>query len=257
MLTDFYTKSKCIKHCGAKIFPTTEDARRKQIFVPRAKRIVEICRKHNIPMEVLLDIGAGFGTFCQEIKNLSIFNRIIALETSHDLADACRRKGLETIEKPVEKVNLEEIKKLSIITCFELIEHLYWPRDFLIACSKALPRKGILIITMPNIKGFDLLTLGKFSDNIMGPQHLNYFHPKSISNLLGLCGFKVVEVQTPGKLDAELVRKKILSGKFKVSNCPFLKEILIERWEEIGSVFQEFLANNMLSSHLWIVAQKI
>jgi hypothetical protein len=66
----------------------------------------------------------------------------------------------------------------------------------------------------------------------------------------------VLEVQTPGKLDAELVRKKALSGEFDLSNQPFLNRVLIESWEECGDAFQSFLVDNKMSSHMWLVARK-
>ena len=254
MLAEFYSTSKSIKHWNDKIFSSSEDSRRNQIFVPRAERVVELCRKHNVETKILLDVGAGFGTFCEEIKKLSVFDKVIAVEPSHDLAETCRRKGLDVIEKPIEKVELDET---SVITNFELIEHLFWPKDFLLACRRILPIGGLLILTTPNIKGFDLLILGKLSNNIGGPNHLNYFHPKSLNHLLQRCDFEVIEVITPGKLDAELVRKKILSGELDVSNHPFFKYVLIEKWETIGEAFQRFLAENELSSHLWILARKI
>lgn len=254
MLTEFYATSKSIKYWNDKIFPVSEDSRRSQIFCPRAERVVELCRKHNAATKVLLDVGAGFGTFCEEIKELAIFNKVIAVEPSHDLAETCRRKGLDVIEKPIEEVDLD---KVSVITNFELVEHLYWPKDFLLACGKALPGGGLLILTTPNIKGFDLLVLGKLSNNIGGPNHLNYFHPRSLSHLLRRCGFEVIEVMTPGKLDAELVRKRILSNELDVSSHPFLKYVLIDQWEATGEAFQRFLADNGLSSHLWMVASKI
>jgi len=252
MLTEFYESSKCLKH-WKKIFSSTEDARKNEIFIPRVDRVIELCRKHNILTGVLLDIGAGFGTFCEEIKKKNIFSKVIAVEPSKDLAESCRRRGLEVIEKPIEDIDLD---KVNVITSFELIEHLFWPKDFLSACAKALSKDGLLILTTPNIKGFDLLALGKLSNNIAGPNHLNYFHPQSLSKLLQNCGFNVIEVLTPGKLDAELVRKKILSMEFDVSNQPFLKHILIDQWNEAGGAFQRFLADNVLSSHLWIVAKK-
>lgn len=71
------------------------------------------------------------------------------------------------------------------------------------------------------------------------------------------CGFEVVEILTPGKLDAELVRKKILrddSGIFL--NRPFIRHILVDKWKSLGNSFQRFLADNNLSSHLWVVAKK-
>ena len=254
MLAEFYTTSKSIKHWNDYIFPASENSRRSQIFIPRARRVVELCRKYKIATKVLLDVGAGFGTFCEEVQKLNIFDKVIAVEPSHDLAETCRQKGLDVIEKPIEKVDLP---KVSVITNFELIEHLYSPVDFLIACERALLRGGLLILTTPNIKGFDLLILGKLSNNIGGPNHLNYFHSKSISYMLQRCGFEIVESITPGKLDGELVRKKILSKELDISNRPFLKHILIDMWKTSGEAFQKFLIDNKLSSHLWMVARKI
>lgn len=144
-----------------------------------------------------------------------------------------------------------------MITNFELIEHLFCPKDFVKSCYDALSSEGLLILTTPNIKGFDLVTLGKISTNIAGPNHINYFHPASLTLLLENSGFKVVEVLTPGKLDAELVRKKIISKELDITNNPFLQLILIDRWDEIGKNFQNFLSSNNLSSHMWIVAKKV
>ena len=252
LLVKFYESSGCIKH-WKQIFSITENVRRTEIFIPRVERVIELCKRHNAPTEVLLDVGAGFGTFCEEIKKSSVFKKVIAIEPSKDLAEACRQKNVDVIEKPVENIDLNNV---SVITCFELIEHLFWPKDFVNTCGQKLSKGGLFIITTPNIKGFDLLTLGKLADGITGPNHLNYFHPKSLSRLLINCGFEIIQVLTPGKLDAELVRKKILTGELGVSNQPFLKYLLIEQWETVGKAFQNFLADNTLSSHLWIVAKK-
>lgn len=257
ILSDFYTKSESIKYWNEKIFPASEDVRRHQIFIPRVERVIELCKKYNIPAKTLLDVGAGFGTFCQEFEKSDFFGKVLALEPSPGLAKTCRNKGLNTIEKSVEDLKPDEIGEVNVITAFELIEHLFCPENFLSSCAKLLCKRGILIITTPNIKGFDLLVLEKLSDNIRGPNHLNYFHPESLKTLLRRSGFETVNVQTPGKLDAAIVRKKILNGELKVFNQPFLKEVLIEQWEKLGSVFQQFLSDNTLSSHLWIVARKM
>ena len=66
-----------------------------------------------------------------------------------------------------------------------------------------------------------------------------------------------IETQTPGRLDAELVRKKILTGEFDIQAHEFLAILLVERWEELGTVFQDFLQDHQLSSHQWLVARKV
>ena len=254
LLGEFYTSSKGINYWNDTIFPASEEARRAHIFAPRAERVVELARRHGAALGTLVDVGAGFGTFCEEVKRTGAFERVVAVEPSRRLAATCRRKGVETVEQTIEEAHLEGV---SVITNFELVEHLFSPREFLAGCARALPVGGLLILTTPNIRGFDLAVLGKLSDNVMGPDHVNYFHPASLSLLLGRVGFEVLEVATPGKLDAELVRKKILAGKLDVSNQPFLRQILIDEWDRAGAAFQRFLAEQQLSSHLWIVARRL
>jgi len=87
MLKEFYTSSKSIKYWGSKIFPATEGSRRERIFSPRAKNVAELTREYDSETKTLLDVGAGFGTFCEEIKKLDIFEDVIAVEPSHELAE--------------------------------------------------------------------------------------------------------------------------------------------------------------------------
>ncbi|MFC1510875.1 class I SAM-dependent methyltransferase [Candidatus Margulisiibacteriota bacterium] len=253
MLSEFYKHSKNAKFWNDKIYPLTEAKRRDQIYAPKARRVIELCKAHKASADSFLDVGAGSGVLCEEITRLGFFKKVTALEPFAHLANTCRQKNLNVIEKSIEEAELSDF---SVITNFEVIEHLYWPKDLILNCRKALADEGLFILTTPNINGFDLAMLGKLSDNIGGPHHLNYFNAESLAHLLGECGFKVVEVLTPGELDAEIVRNKILSGELDISGDPFLRQVLISRWEQIGGAFQEFLAKSQLSSHLWLVAKK-
>lgn len=69
-------------------------------------------------------------------------------------------------------------------------------------------------------------------------------------------GFSVLEVLTPGELDVDIVRNKIKAGEFDVSSNPFLQEVLVERGDILKGAFQKFLADNQLSSHMSVVAQR-
>lgn len=254
VLEMYYATSGNYVYWNKYIFPASEGARREKIFRPRAKRLAEICRRYQVQTNVLLEVGAGFGTFCEEIWRIELFNRVIAVEPTPDLAETCRRKKLEVIEKPIEQVRLEEAA-INVIASFETIEHLFSPRDFLSCCATLLAPGGLIFVTCPNIKGFDLVVLGAVSDTV-DVEHLNFFYPSSLSYLLTGCGFEVLEVLTPGQLDAELVRNKVLKGEFNISTQPFLHQVLLEDWERVGNAFQQFLADSLLSSHMWIVARK-
>jgi len=254
ILSQFYETSKRYEFWNKFIFPNSEEARREKIFKPRAEKIINICKKYNTNTNTIIDVGAGYGTFCEEIKKLEFFKKVIAIEPTPSLAKTCQERGLEVINRGIEEIKINQ--EVDVITSFEVIEHLFSPKEFLLSCKEILSKNGLIVITCPNIKGFDISTLKEKSD-IIDTEHLNYFNLNSLSKLFSSCGFEVIEKLTPGKLDAELVRKKILKGELDISNNEFLKQVLIERWDELGNKFQKFIEDNSLSTHMWIIGRKI
>lgn len=251
----FYRGSPNYAYWNEVIFPASEAARLERIFVPRVDRLLELCRKYEVSTNAILEVGAGFGTFCAEVKRRNVFARVVAVEPTPDLAETCRGRGLEVLEQPVEKIQLNADKLLDVVASFEVIEHLFAPVDFVGHMARLLKPGGILMLACPNGQGFDIEALGTAS-NTVDHEHLNYFNPESLAGLLAHCGLEMLESFTPGKLDAELVRNKILAGEFDVSDQPFLKKVLIDDWEHLGLPFQEFLVQQGLSSNMWIVARK-
>jgi SAM-dependent methyltransferase len=253
LLEKYYKNAKSYDYWNQYVFPESEHVRRMKIFKPRAERTIDICHQFGVAMDMFMEVGAAYGIFSEEIKKTAAFKRIITVEPTPAGAQACRDKGFEVIEQSLEEIELKD--KMSVIASFEVIEHVFSPLDFIKHCSQLLAPGGLLILTCPNIKGFDIEILQTKSSAI-DPEHLNYMHPKSIAQLMKRCGVDVIEILTPGKLDAELVRNEALNGQIDLSKQPFLQRILIDDWEDCGESFQEYLVQNRLSSHMWVVGQK-
>ena len=113
ILAWFYQESPNYAYWNDVIFPSSESVRREKIFAPRVDRLLELCEKYEIKTHSLLEVGAGFGTFCSELKSRDVFKKVVAVEPTPDLAETCRTKGIDVIEKPVEDVvlNKDEIPK--------------------------------------------------------------------------------------------------------------------------------------------------
>jgi SAM-dependent methyltransferase len=171
------------------------------------------------------------------------------------LAATCRQRGIEVLEKPVERIDIEEAGRFDVVASFEVIEHLFSPIEFVGHMHKLLRPGGLMMLTCPNGLGFDVETLGPLSSTV-DHEHLNYFNPGSLSGLLERAGMEVLESFTPGRLDAELVRNQVLSGDYSLAGQPFLRKVLVDEWEQHGAAFQEFLVARGLSSNLWVVARK-
>ncbi|MBF0282570.1 MAG: class I SAM-dependent methyltransferase [Zetaproteobacteria bacterium] len=255
ILSWFYADSPNYAYWNDVIFPASEEARRQKIFIPRVDRILKLCEKYEIHTDTLLEVGGGFGTFCDEVNQRQIFSRVVVIEPTPKLAQTCRDRDLEVIESVVEDAFFGKNQLFDVVVSFEVIEHLFSPSDFVQQMVRLLKPGGMLILSCPNGQGFDIQTLGALSNSV-DHEHLNYFNPKSLAHLLASCGLEVLETLTPGVLDAELVRKQTLSGAFDLSSQPFLQKVLVDEWEALGESFQDYLITQGLSSNMWIVAKK-
>jgi len=254
LLCEFYANSENYAYWNEHVFPATEGARRERIFRPRAERVARLIERLGVRCDAFVEVGAGFGTFCAEIERLGVAGRIVAVEPTAGCALTCRGRGFETIEDVVERVELEG--EADVVAAFEVIEHLFDPGAFVARCASFLRPGGVLVVSCPNVRGFDVGTLG-LASGTFDHEHLNYFHPASLAGLIEGRGLEVVEVSTPGQMDADLVKGKVDAGEIDVSGDALMEEVFVRRWEELAGAFQRFLSENRLSGHLWVAARKV
>jgi 2-polyprenyl-3-methyl-5-hydroxy-6-metoxy-1,4-benzoquinol methylase len=254
VMADYYANSENYTYWAEHIFPASEAARRDKIQKPWFERIVAYCQAHNVPMGTLVEVGPGFGTFCQVANESGHFKRVLAIEPTPELAAACRARGVDVIERRIEDA-ADGLANADVLVAFEVIEHLFAPERFIRDANLLLRPGGLLILSCPNGAGFDIATLGPDALAV-DSEHVNLFNPRSLSMLVRDAGFEILDVTTPGRLDAEFVRDAALAGKIDLSNQPFLRSVLLDSWERLGWPFQQFLAANGMSSHMWLAARK-
>ena len=255
IMSDYYSNSENYKYWAEYIFPASESARREKLHRPMLEWVIDQCLANGVNGGTLLEIGPGFGTFSELALNAGFFERVIAIERTPEMAKACRARGVTIVEKPVEDVTRDEIGGVDVVVSFEVIEHLFDPQDFLVGAGKLLNPGGLFILSCPNGEGFDVEILGANSSAV-DSEHVNLFTPASLSLLLERNGFIPLNVMTPGRLDAELVRDAVQEGVCDLTDQPFLQRVLIDEWERLGGPFQSFLAANKLSSHMRLIARK-
>ena len=255
IMSDYYRNSENYRYWAEHIFPASEATRRDKINRPWLDCIVDYTDRFKVARDVLLEVGPGFGTFSALATQSGQFKTVIAVEPTPEMAQACRERHVHVIEKRIEDIQDEIDELADVAVAFEVIEHLFEPRQFVEQCARLLKPGGMLVLSCPNGQGFDISVLGPVSLAI-DPEHVNLYNPKSLSLLLESCEFEVLEVSTPGRLDVEFVHTAIKEGKFDVSDRPFLRRVLYDEWDRLGWPFQQFLAENGLSSHMWLAARK-
>lgn len=253
----YYTDSPSVRFWATHFYKETEKARRELIIRPKARMVQSLLKKYlssSIQQPVVIDIGAGYGVFCEELASLPDTSfSIMGIEPAVSLQDVCRDKKIEVIPKFLEDVSKDDLKggNCAAATSFELLEHLYNPGQFIRHCHTLLADQGILILTTLSWDGFDLQVLREKSRSISPPHHINFFTPHSLQLLLESNGFTILEVTTPGKLDVDIVTKQLPDV-----TCNFIRILISSGDPHTREKFQEFLQSSLLSSHMMIVARK-
>ncbi len=256
----FYRDSDSSRYWAEVFFPRTAEARREQIFEPRAEMIAGIVDRFGAPRpRTLVDVGAGIGLFLDAAASTGRFDRVIGIEPGRDLARVCRQRGHTVVEKPVESVSPGETEA-SVVTSFEVFEHLHDPGAFVNSMANLLVPGGILIFTTLSVTGFDLQVLWDRSKSISPPHHINFVSVPGFARLIERCGLQLLDVTTPGRLDVDIVRNMALEGA--APELPRFVRTLFKLAEtgpyaQLLPRFQKFLAEASLSSHVCVIARKV
>ncbi|HOG24022.1 MAG TPA: class I SAM-dependent methyltransferase [Candidatus Omnitrophota bacterium] len=250
-LMRFYTDSPSTHFWVNDFFKPVAEIRREKIFKPRVDFITKWFGDQ--PLDAIGDIGAGFGLFLEELKKVWPAKRLVAIEPSTEMAAICSGKGLEVIPKAIEDVT-EGKRSFDLLTAFELFEHLHEPGCFLRTARELLKPGGYLLLTTLSGHGFDIQTLWERSKSVQPPHHLNFFNPKFMELLLKRCGYEVIEISTPGKLDWDIVEGMILQEGARPGR---FWELFARSGEPQAKVaLQEWITQNNLSSHLRTIARR-
>jgi 2-polyprenyl-3-methyl-5-hydroxy-6-metoxy-1,4-benzoquinol methylase len=255
ILDYFYKNSYNYKFWNKFIFPASEKIRKKKIFKPRVDICIKFLKKYNFKKPSILEIGAGFGTFCSLLNQSKFFSKILAIEPSIDGYLNCKKKKINVVNDVIENIQFKKRDKFNIIASFEVIEHLFSPKNFLLNIKSNLTNNGLVIFTCPNGDGFDVRFLGRRSHTI-DHEHLNYFNTNSIRILLKKCGYKPLEILTPGKLDVDIVNNYIKENEVVIKDY-FYKKIFDKQNKLLRENFQDFISKNNFSSSMLVIARKL
>lgn len=247
----FFAESEGYRYWVKNMPATLAESRRKKLLEPRLKTVTGIAREFAVARGCVLEVGAGDGTFARMVKDAGDFEEIWLLEPAPVITE---QAGCHIIPATIEDAELPAGRG-DLVLAFEVLEHLLQPVQLMVKASHFLKDVGLLYLTTPNVRGFEIEKLGVHSTSV-GWDHFNYFHPDSLRFLLESNGFDVLRIETPGKLDLQMVRRAFESGKVDFADDPLLRFVLTEGWESVAGTLQNYLARNGCSSHMVCLARK-
>lgn len=253
-LLRYYAQSDSQRFWVEEILKQTGDKRKEQIMLPNVERIEQLLQELNKTPHSVLDVGCSNGIFLREWKKRHDNAQLLGIEPGEEAAAKARAAGIEIFEGFVEDEAEKEEAVADLVTCFEVLEHVQEPVTFAQSLCKVTKPGGTAVVTCLGADGFDIQLLWEKARAIMPPYHLNFLSVQGMKTMFSQAGFDKVSVRTPGRLDVSIVEKFLdQGGEAELSR---FEKLMLSKDENIKKVFQQFLAEHGLSSHVWIICER-
>ena len=150
--------------------------------------------KNRLPDRIgALDIGTGDGAFLEQLLEAG-FSAVKGVEPSLAPIQAARPEIRPLIQHAMFEPQDYLPESLSLISCFQTLEHLYDPLAMCQAAHSLLKPGGAVFFVCHNRHALSAKILGQKSP-IFDIEHLQLFSPQSAKQLLERTGFEQVQIK--------------------------------------------------------------
>ena len=142
-----------------------------------------------------LDVGCASGSFLRLLIQKGWDAK--GIELDRDMFENVRQHGFDVSNRPLEYY--DSSVKFQLITLFDVIEHLPFLNNDLKKLSGLLDRDGSIAIVTPNINSMQHKLFGKKWFQFKPGEHINYFSPKTLEQVVKPYNLKVKHVSSCGQ----------------------------------------------------------
>ena len=139
----------------------------------------------------------------------------------------------------------------DVIIMNQVLEHIHYPAEFLLATKYFLKKNGTLIISVPNIDCYDAYLFKESWYAIQAPTHLSYFCPSSLEKVLNNSGLKVDRWAFSGMYKGYTRHQLLLNFKYLIINSKVLHNWKL--WVLYLKIFKIIGHLIFLKPLLWLV----
>jgi len=156
-------------------------------FRRRIKELSQYVNRGNV-----LDVGCGYGFF---LKCLDKRYKGFGIDISEHAIHIARENYNLNVRLGSIDWNTFPPNTFSLITMWDVIEHLPDPKLSLEILHSMLREDGMIAITTGNVKSYFAKICGKRWHLYSVPEHLWYFSPQSLTMLLEKTGFRIFNMR--------------------------------------------------------------
>jgi 2-polyprenyl-3-methyl-5-hydroxy-6-metoxy-1,4-benzoquinol methylase len=189
----------------------------------------------------LLDVGTGPGVFLEVARERGW--EVSAVEFNQACVERLRELGIPVTSSTLEEAQFEKAS-FRAVTLWDVLEHILEPRSFLRHVRALMAPEGILMVALPNVDSLVCRVLHEKSATFAGDSHVNFFNAETLKELLGKCGFEVLESET------------FLTEIGTINNHLSFEDVYLGGAQTVLEFLTpEYIHRNMLGSRLLVLAQ--
>jgi SAM-dependent methyltransferase len=142
----------------------------------------------------LLDLGCSSGSFLEFMGSESW--KLYGVEMSAESARTAEERSKaqvfvgDILDAPFPR------ESFDVITCFDVLEHLYEPRRVMSRVGEWLKPGGIFYVLVPNVNSAEARVFGSYWHGLELPRHLFHYSPASLKFLAESAGLREVSLET-------------------------------------------------------------
>jgi methionine biosynthesis protein metW len=177
-------------------YSTTMEALRKSQY----KHFIEFA---SLEGKKIIEVGCGRGEFLGMLSDFPVEG--YGTEHKKDLVEIAKEAGLRVDEDfPEREDHIFKNGPFDAFMSFNFLEHQPNPRTYLKAIYNNLCDEGYGLITVPSFEY--IMEQNSFYEII--PDHIAYYSFESLTHLLNICGFEVLEKETVNRDTISMIVKK-------------------------------------------------
>ena len=177
-------------------YSTTMEALRKSQY----KHFIEFA---SLEGKKIREVGCGRGEFLGMLSDFPVEG--YGTEHKKDLVEIAKEAGLRVDEDfPESEDHIFKNGPFDAFMSFNFLEHQPHPRTYLKAIYNNLGDEGYGLITVPSFEY--IMEQNSFYEII--PDHIAYYSFESLTHLLNICGFEVLEKETVNRDTISMIVKK-------------------------------------------------
>lgn len=217
----FFKNAKSMHFRATEFYPAVAKERKQKIFIPRWRLIKKALSDLGVsfPIQNVLEIGASVGFFASVVLEKDEVINFDVIEPSENAVKVLKSLGLRNVYIGMESDYVGKLPPIyDVIFCNGVLEHPFSPSELISNLKDFLRPGGLLVLCSPGGSGLDSLLLQEAQPNAVPPHMQNFISNQGMRLLAERCGFKLVNFQSIGQLDMDILFQYASSSQNPLMN---------------------------------------